>query len=111
MKEEKQFGLKYSESDGVQYLIVSFLANEDNFISNLIKIGQKISKSFLIINNYATGDANFKNSPPVRRRSKSSDRFHRGIRNSVNIELWAIMMGQCWKWGRKKIWRILQLIS
>lgn len=41
VKEEKQFGLKYSESDGVQYLIVSFLANEDNFISNLIKIGQK----------------------------------------------------------------------
>ena len=90
IKEEKRFGLKYSENESCQYLIVSFLANEDPFIENLIKSGQKLNRIFTSVQNYDLGEKVFKNTVQLRRRSKSTDRFRSGIRNSINIELWLL---------------------
>lgn len=88
VKEEGRFGLKYMEDDlNVCYLVVSFVINQESFLENLIRNGQNISKCFSAIRHYGAEEAKFKNSPAVRRRSKSTDRFANGMRNSINIEL------------------------
>ena len=67
------------------------MTNEESFIENLIKSGQKINRIFKSVQNYDLGEKVFKNSVQIRRRSKSTDRFRSGIRNSINIELWQLL--------------------